>query len=45
MGDVAGGDIARRRWIEKDAERKQWHISMECKKCGDFVIFDFNLLL
>ncbi len=23
MGDVAGGDIARRRWMEMDAVRKQ----------------------
>ena len=43
MGDVAGGDIARRRWMEKDAGRKQQCISMESKKCGDLVIFDFNL--
>ncbi len=45
MGGVAGGDIARRRWMEKDAGRKQWHISMESKNCGDLVIFDFNLFL
>ncbi len=42
MGDVAGGDIARRRWMEKDAGRKQWRISIENKKFGNFVIFDFN---
>ncbi len=43
MGDVAGGDIARRRWMEKDAGLKQRHISMKSKKCGYLVIFDFNL--
>ncbi len=39
MGDVAGGDIARRRWMEKDAGRKQQCIGMESKKCGNLVIF------
>ncbi len=39
MGDVVGGEIARRRWIEKDAGRKQQCISLECKKCGDLVIY------
>ncbi len=43
MGDVAGGDIARRGWVEKNPGMKQWHISMESKKCGDLVIFDFNI--
>ncbi len=43
MGDVAGVGIARRRWMEKDAGRKQWHISVENKRCGNLVIFDFNI--
>ncbi len=42
MGDDASGDIARRRWMVKDAGRKQQHINMESKKCCDLVIFDFN---
>ncbi len=44
MGDVAGGDIARRRWMEKDAGRKQQHINMESKKvvilyCSTLIFF------
>ncbi len=39
MGDVAGGDIARRRWMERDAGRKQQRINMERKKCGVLVFF------
>ncbi len=45
MGDIAGGVIARRRWMTKDAGRNQWRISMENKKCGILVIFDYKYFL
>ncbi len=45
VGDVAGGDIARRMRMEKVAGRKQWRISMEQEKCCDLVIIDFFVII